>query len=174
MEVSMLIYKETNRINLKVYIGLTTKTLQKRHEGHIKESLDPVKCTSYFHKAMKKYGVENFTVEVIETCQTKEELYEREKFWIKFYKSNDPKFGYNMTAGGEGSIGRVFSAETIEKIRKGVTGKTAWNKNKTKETDPRIKSSWNAGLSKETDERLKLLGQKESITKRAKKAINNT
>lgn len=53
-------------------------------------------------KAIKKYGKENFKKEIIEYCNTKKELDEREKYWIKYFKSDDRNIGYNIVAGGQG------------------------------------------------------------------------
>ena len=91
-----LIYKATNLINNKSYIGQTTTSLKQRKKEHETSS----KLT-YFHLAIKKYGKENFTWEILENNLTFDILNEREKYWIKFYKSNDKTFGYNLTEGGD-------------------------------------------------------------------------
>lgn len=92
------IYKITNIINNKVYIGQTTKTVEARWKQHKKASLDK-KYSLYY--AMRKYGIDNFKIETIEQCKD-EELNEKEIEWIAFYDSYHN--GYNMTIGGRGCV----------------------------------------------------------------------
>lgn len=106
-----IIYKVTNMINKKVYIGKTIFTLEKRKNDHIKQS--KFKSTSYFHKALNKYNFNNFIWEILEETNN---LEDREKYYIKLYNSTNNLLGYNLTLGGEGSKGRVLSEETKNKI----------------------------------------------------------
>jgi hypothetical protein len=53
------------------------------------------------HKALRKYGLENFIIEIIETCNSLDELNEKEIYWISFFKSVNNKFGYNLDSGGK-------------------------------------------------------------------------
>ena len=93
------IYKVINNINGKHYIGLTSRTLKIRKKEHIKEAKNNTKF-SIFHKALIKHGIENFTWEVIEECNTNK-LEKREIYYIKKYNSYAPnKNGYNLTEGG--------------------------------------------------------------------------
>lgn len=86
-----IIYKITNKINNKIYIGLTTRTLETRWKEHLRHSSQKIDI------AISEFGKENFTIEQIEECPN-EMLDEREQFWISYYNSfND---GYNLTAGG--------------------------------------------------------------------------
>lgn len=98
------IYKVTNSVTGKVYIGQTVRNIEIRWKEHVRHSLNKNnnERTYYFHRAIKKYGQENFTIESIEDCEN-DLLDEREMFWIKFYNSFDPDYGYNLTLGGEGS-----------------------------------------------------------------------
>lgn len=94
----MIVYKVTNKINNKVYIGITTKTLEYRKRIHIRDSKTK---NTYFYRALRKYGEDNFTWEIIDTAKTKEELEELEKYYISLYDSfNDKGKGYNTTSGG--------------------------------------------------------------------------
>lgn len=86
------IYKITNKINGKQYIGQSIN-LEHRLNEHRRCEGD-----SYIHNAIKKYGLENFDFEIIELT-SKELLNEREKFWIAYYDSYNK--GYNLTLGGE-------------------------------------------------------------------------
>ena len=101
-----LIYKATNLINGKVYIGLTTQKFKERQAEHFYESKKTVKTRSYtnFHKAIREFGKENFIWEIIfeEQNISIEELNNKEKYFIKLFQSNDKKIGYNMTEGGDG------------------------------------------------------------------------
>lgn len=96
----MIIYKITNNINGKIYIGLTTCTLEYRWSRHITESKN-IKNTKHLYKAMRKYGVEKFSVEVIDSTDDFKELGKLERYYISFYESQNPDKGYNLTAGGE-------------------------------------------------------------------------
>lgn len=101
----MIVYKYTNKINGKVYIGITTRTLQQRHMEHIRE----IGNGTYFHNALAKYGVENFELEQIDQAKTKEELADKEREYINKYNSFAPRpksNGYNLTTGGDGLAGR--------------------------------------------------------------------
>ena len=95
----MIIYKATNVKNGKVYIGLTTKTLEHRKRIHERDSRTK---DTYFYRAMRKYGPESFTWEVLDdSAKTIEELEELERFYIKQYDSFDNKDkGYNTQSGG--------------------------------------------------------------------------
>ena len=98
------IYKITCKIDSKIYIGKTTKTIEERFKEHIATSK---KENSYRHKshlysAMRKYGVENFFIDVIECCDSKEQLDKRERYWIKELNTRDSNVGYNIHEGGTG------------------------------------------------------------------------
>jgi len=96
------IYKITNLINNKVYIGKTSRTVKERFEEHLQASK---KDTRPLYNAMRKYGVENFKVKIIEVCSSNEEANEREMYWIKKYNSFvefENSNGYNCTLGGDG------------------------------------------------------------------------
>lgn len=124
----MLIYKVTNLINNKVYIGLTTRTLNHRKQRHLYDS-KRTKYNSYFHAAIRKYGEDNFQWEIIKIAQNKEQLKQFEVEEISKHNSNNPEFGYNLTKGGESLpgkdnpfYGKTHSEETKSKwskLRKG-------------------------------------------------------
>ena len=125
----MIIYKITNKINSKIYIGKTTKTLEERF---LKHKYNHKTQNTYLYKAMRKYGIENFVIEVLEITT---HLDEREKYWISTMKPQ-----YNMTAGGEGG-NTSSSPNFISAMKKyhetktkdsyatyGMKGKTSRNK----------------------------------------------
>lgn len=99
------IYKITNSINGKIYIGKTKSTIEKRFCRHIQEAKFENKNNynqSYFHQALLKYGIENFNIEIIDIATTKEELNTKEIYWIKEYNATNREIGYNLTIGGDG------------------------------------------------------------------------
>lgn len=94
-----IIYKITNTINGKVYIGKTLETMEKRWKEHQKDS---VRFTDRpLYRAMNKYGIKNFIIEVVEEPEV-ELLSQRECYWIEYY--NSYHFGYNATLGGDGKV----------------------------------------------------------------------
>lgn len=99
METIVGIYCITNKINGKKYIGLS-KNIYRRWGEHKRTSFNPSSKEYYYplHSAMRKYGVEQFSFEIIEKCE-ESFLKEREKYWINYY--NSVNTGYNLTLGGE-------------------------------------------------------------------------
>lgn len=90
------IYKITNKVNNKIYIGQTRYTVEFRWRQHKNKKTD---FGNHFHDAIRKYGEDNFLVETLEECDV-EKLNEREIYYIaKFDSFNN---GYNTTLGGEG------------------------------------------------------------------------
>jgi len=105
----MIIYKTTNLVNGKIYIGQDFRNKQNYFGSG-----------NCLHRAIRKYGLENFKKEILEYCKTKEQLNEQEIFWIKKLNSKVPN-GYNLTDGGGGSINP--SKETRKKMSKAHGGK---------------------------------------------------
>jgi group I intron endonuclease len=124
----MIIYKITNNINNKVYIGQTIETIKKRWSRHT------WKCTikrnaMAITNAIIKYGKENFIIEQIDIAKSIEELNEKEIYYIDLYNSMSPN-GYNLVTGGgnkrlseltkrkisESNKGRIVSDETRKKL----------------------------------------------------------
>lgn len=96
------IYKITNQINKKVYIG-QSRNIKERWKNHRVRSnnfTEEDKSTSLLYRAIKKYGISNFTFEVVEECSINQ-LDEKEKYYIKFFNSYGEN-GYNLTEGGQG------------------------------------------------------------------------
>ncbi len=93
------IYKITNIINNKIYIGLTRRNIKVRFNEHIKKA--KLNYNTKLYNAINKYGENNFKIEVIEQIDN-ELLSDREIFWIKYYNSVDNTIGYNSTLGGDG------------------------------------------------------------------------
>lgn len=122
-----ILYSATNKINNKVYIGITTKSLKyriKRHKSAAK-SID-----TKFYRAIKKYGFETFKWEELAYCQTWEDAQFLEIMNIKFYDSYNN--GYNSTFGGDGLsfwTGKTHSIESREKMSLAKKGKKSNRKN---------------------------------------------
>jgi len=136
----MIIYRTTNLINQKFYVGKDTHNNPNYYGSGKRLKL-----------AIKKYGIENFKKEVLEVCDTLELLNEREKFWIK--ELNAISEGYNISSGGDGGdtisnnprrdeiskkisesnkgkfVGKTNSKETREKISNAIKGRFAGDKN---------------------------------------------
>ena len=98
------IYKITNQVNGKCYIGQSHNI----HERWIKHrsrayQINDINYDCHFYRAIRKYGLEHFSFEILEECSS-EELSNREMFYISFYDSFNPEHGYNMTMGGEGGL----------------------------------------------------------------------
>lgn len=96
--IILLVYKLTNKVNGKCYIGQTSKMLKERMRKHYDSDKMLV------DKAISLYGKNNFDVEVIDHAFSIEELYEKERYWIKYYNSLIPN-GYNQCLGGKTSEG---------------------------------------------------------------------
>lgn len=110
------IYKVTNLINQKVYIGQSTKIEYRWGQHHRKPfCISSSQYNTYFYRAIRKYGIENFSFEVLEECDLKS-LNELERKWILYYRSNENEFGYNSTLGGNVNYPLTFPQVTEIKL----------------------------------------------------------
>jgi len=181
----MIIYKTTNLVNGKFYIGKDVRN-------------DPNYLGSgiLLSKAIKKYGADNFRKEIIEECKNQIELAEREIYWIDKLNANDRSIAYNIAPGGLG--GDTFAHnpnkeeirerhreatsklmkerngyfEDTNKQRKACIkgGKSHLGKKRSKDTCQKISESlkgrvitdeWKENISKGTKEAMAKLDQKE-------------
>ncbi len=106
----LCVYLVTNLVNEKHYVGWTIDLVQ-RWRCHRWSGSG---CVA-LRRAIAKHGVENFVVDPIEWCETDSEVKIAERFWISWYESFGP-LGYNLTGGGDGSLGVRHSDETREKM----------------------------------------------------------
>lgn len=113
MENNFYVYKHTNKVNNKVYIGITSRSDPTIRWGTGGKGYGK---STRFATAIKKYGWDNFSHEILFEGLTRDEAVEKEQELIAFYKSNDRKYGYNSTSGGE------FFTLTDEVKQKNVKG----------------------------------------------------
>lgn len=122
------IYKITNKINGKVYIGQTIQKPIERFYQHCAKSAVGYALKMPIHKAILKYGKNNFLFEVLETID-KSELNERERYWISYYDSYNS--GYNATFGGQKGakpLKQHDDAAIIESYKNGCSLRNIGNK----------------------------------------------
>ena len=107
----MVIYKTTNLINEKIYIGQDFYN----NPSYLGSGI-------LLKRALKKYGYSNFKKEIIDVASTIDELNEKEKYWIAFYKSQNLDIGYNIAPGGGQSIRTEEYKMNISKNHADVNG----------------------------------------------------
>jgi group I intron endonuclease len=158
-----IIYKAAGPTG-KVYIGQTTKLLNRRKADHKFRALKGDRRTP-FQIALLDEGFKNFTWEQIDTAENKAELDQKEKYWVDHYDSMNPAKGYNNTDGGIhyspsvetrrkiGEANKNPSATTRQKISEARKGKIPWMKGKRHTVESRQKqceahkgkTPWNKG-----------------------------
>lgn len=110
-----IIYKITNTINGKIYIGQTIHTFSSRYCGDISNTKN-----EHLRRAIAYYGKDAFRVdEVFDTAESKEELDEKERFYISLYKSNQKRYGYNLMSGGHNGTHAEETKKRIGDAQKG-------------------------------------------------------
>lgn len=136
-----VIYKATNLVNNKSYIG-QTKNFEKRKKQHLKAKDDYV-----FHQALRKYGKDNFLWEIIEECAD-ELLDDKEIYWIDCYRTFDS--GYNMTSGGDNADALdKWRQENPDKVKKyalnGLSYANKWREEHPEESLAQVKEAQKRG-----------------------------
>ena len=111
----MFIYKITNKINNKMYIGQTIRPVEERWKRHINDALNNILDT-HFARAIRYYKPENFVVEIIDNAITQEELNKKEQYWIQYYNSTSD--GYNETDAISKCGGNTYKSKTPEEMKK--------------------------------------------------------
>lgn len=196
----MFIYKLTSPSG-KVYIGKAGNPAR-RWQEHARNARSGK--ASYLYEAIRKYGWEAFTKEIIDSAQSLEELNQKEVYWIAYYRSyTDATKGYNSTPGGDGgdtwstlseeqkltAIAKrpAVSEETRKKMSESrkhlLEGSDVWNKGTTwhKRT---VKEPWNKGkkgeyhrrspVTEETKRKLREARSHQAITEETKQKIRET
>lgn len=121
------IYLIENRVNGKFYIGRTTVGIDQRWSGHKNKALCKRESDKnnpynrgYLQRSIRKYGVENFSIRKIDEALNFEHMVWLEGFYIKYYNSNNPKYGYNLTIDSHGDGLEFVSDETSKKISNSI------------------------------------------------------
>lgn len=114
------VYIITNETNGKQYVGKTVKSIEDRWLGHCNSARNGSHLL--IHKAIRKYGEEAFTIKILCESDSEEFLFEQEKLWIT--RTGSLGNGYNLTSGGEGSSGLIYTDEARWKMGVSNRGKT--------------------------------------------------
>ena len=109
----MEIYKITNKINGKAYIGQTIRPVEYRFHRHINDAMHNVLDT-HFARAIRKYGPDKWQLEIIDNAETQEELNQKEQYWIRHYNSVEE--GYNETDAINKCGGNTYQSKTEEEM----------------------------------------------------------
>lgn len=140
--VYQCIYKATNNVNNKVYIGIASN-FKKRKRMHLwvaKNSQKEYTYFGHFQRALRFYGSENFTWDILlegETVNKNDEIR-----LIAEHQSDNPEYGYNLTKGGDGNLGWVPSEETRKRISEANMGnKSSVGRVMSEETRRKISNS---------------------------------
>lgn len=136
IEEKYIIYMHRNKINGKIYIGQSKRTWEERAQNNGSGYRKQI-----FYRAIEKYGWDNFEHIILESNLTKQEANDKEKYYIKLYKSNDKNFGYNRTLGGDGHTGTMPDS-VKEKIHLSMLGEKNhfYNRHHTEETKQKIRN----------------------------------
>lgn len=172
------IYKATNIIDGKSYVGYTTTTPDARKSCHFSGAEKHRDNNSHFYNAIRLYGKENFTWNVL-----KDNIHDilmlklMETFMIMVHKTHWTEGGYNMTWGGDGCLGHKHTIETKLKMSKSAKGKNTWSKGKPHNDEWKRKlGDAHRGkiISKETREKMSIakLGTKRQFTDEHRKNLS--
>lgn len=172
----MQVYKITNLLNNRIYIGQDSNS-NPNYFGSGK----------LIKQAIKKYGKENFIKEIICECLNKQELDEKEKYWIDKLKSTNREIGYNITIGGSGGVsygesngmfGRKHSKKTIEKMKAIKIGKKQSEATKLKMSITRkgkrmgkLNPMYGKIVSESTREKLRIAAKNRIITEETRQKL---
>ena len=110
----MWVYKITNNKNNKVYIGQTIRPVRDRFNRHMNDAMHNVLDT-HFARAIRKYGPESFSVEIIDTAENQDELNLKEQYWIRYYDAVNS--GYNETDAIQKCGGNTYQSKTPEELK---------------------------------------------------------
>lgn len=167
----MIIYCLTNKINGKKYVGQTVNKLEVRFQEHCRKNVGAI------GKAIKKYGKDNFNIEVIDSALLIDDLNAKEDYWVKSLNTLVPN-GYNLCYGGGNTLGYRHREESrrmmslTKRLSDKMKGKNNhfYGKKHTEETRQKMSNRWKSGERIMTDEQKKKL--RDAHVK--KKVLNKT
>ena len=110
----MWVYKITNIQNQKVYIGQTIRPIEQRFKRHINDALNNILDT-HLARAIRKYGKDSFTIHIIDSATSQDELNQKEQYWIRYYDSVNT--GYNETDAISKCGGNTCQSKTEEEMK---------------------------------------------------------
>lgn len=142
-----VVYIHTCKVNGKCYVGITNKTAEERFVEHCLAAKRGSKFA--FHAAIRKYGEDAWDTDVVATVESRDEAHELEVRHIAERRATERKFGYNMTAGGDGIVGLERSADHCKAISESLKGHSVSNETRAK-------------LSRYRGERASFYGRKQS------------
>ena len=151
----MVIYKTTNKINGKIYVG-----------KDVNHSPSYLGSGTLLARAIKKYGKDNFYKITLENCRSIEHLNEREIYWVKELNATDKRIGYNLTLGGTG--GNTMFRKTESEKRKSVEKRLATLEKKYKE-NPKLKED----VCKNMSEKMKKVWSAPEYTEMMRQKMTN-
>jgi len=172
------IYKIINKKNGLIYVGCTINSLEKRFNEHLYRCFK-TNYKSKLYNSMKKYGQDNFTIELIEECNL-DMIYETEKKYVESYDSYNN--GLNSTFGGEGCLGYTHSPEIRQKIsentkngnsHKGKTYEELYGDKADEEREKRrlsVKKGWE--LMSDEDKQKRIIKTIKSLQKTSKYGVD--
>ena len=117
------IYKITNTVNNKIYIGLTKRNPQYRWKEHLRGSHN-----IHLLRAENIYGLDKFSFEILDTANTPQELLNKERYWISRLDATNHDIGYNISSGGCGPNGIKWSNESRQKVSQDRLGSKWFHK----------------------------------------------
>lgn len=167
MEEKYYIYKHTNKINGKIYIGQTKQEPSRRwRNGNGYQ-----KCPSFW-RAIEKYGWDNFNHEILEIGSNQEWANERESYWISYYDSINEELGYNIAYGGNNCMQQLWQNEeyrrkqcqSFTEARKRDWSNKEFAQTQLENMKKGIQKAWNDPIWKENRIQ-KMLGDKNSNAK---------
>ncbi len=115
-----IVYKITNSVTNKCYIGYTSHSVTERWNQHVRRS-SKYKTNVKFDNALRKYDMSNWTVEILEDGLSVKESKVKEQFYINLFDSYNN--GYNSTLGGDGNNGIIMSEESNKKRSEALKSK---------------------------------------------------
>lgn len=124
--MKIYIYSIVNRINGKTYYGKTKRPIERRFSAHVRAARKgkntALKC------AIRKYGVQNFTIKMLCYCRSNETASKEECRLIRLARKIKKPL-YNMTEGGDGLVGYQFTAEQRKILSRAMCGRPmTWSK----------------------------------------------